>query len=309
MKKLFASISAIALAICSLNAQDLAQITELYNTAAANISIDKASALTSFQQALSQAEALGDEGAEIATNCKDIIPSLCLSIAKELANDSDYDASIAKLNEAIDLGASYGKDDVVAEAADLIPQIAMQKAGKLFNAKDYEGAAEAYKEVLASDSSNGTAALRLGAALNALGKVDEAKEAFNTAIANGQEKAASKQLSNIALKAAAAALKEKNYDTAVSEALECVKYEENATAYQIAGQASQLSGDNTNAITYFEKYLELKPDAKNAGQIAYTVGALYQQAKNNTKAKEYYQKASTDPTYGAEATKLLNALK
>ena len=58
-----------------------------------------------------------------------------------------------------------------------------------------------------------------------------------------------------------------------------------------------------------EKYLEIAPNAGNAGQIAYTVGALYQTAKNNAKAKEYYQKAVNDPRFGEEAKKMLNALK
>jgi hypothetical protein len=53
----------------------------------------------------------------------------------------------------------------------------------------------------------------------------------------------------------------------------------------------------------------MAPDASNAGSIAFTVGALYQQAKNNAKAKEFYGKAVNDPKYGAEAKKMLDALK
>ena len=126
----------------------------------------------------------------------------------------------------------------------------------------------------------------------------------------GKEKDAVKQLCNIYTKQAAASLKGKKFAEAVEAAGKIIDLNpENAQAYQIAGQASQLAGKNADAISYFEKYLELAPTAKNAGQIAYTVGALYQSAKNNAKAKEYYQKAVTDPKYGAEAAKLLNSLK
>ena len=86
-------------------------------------------------------------------------------------------------------------------------------------------------------------------------------------------------------------------------------YTENAQAWQVAGQASQAAGKNADAIKYFEKYLEAAPTASNAGAIAFTVGALYQQAKNNAKAKEFYTKASSDARYGAEAKKMLDALK
>ena len=70
-----------------------------------------------------------------------------------------------------------------------------------------------------------------------------------------------------------------------------------------------MLGKASEAIKYFDKYLELAPNAKNATQIAFTIGALYQQLKNNSKAVEYFEKAVADPTYGAQAKKLIEALK
>ena len=106
-----------------------------------------------------------------------------------------------------------------------------------------------------------------------------------------------------------ASLKAKKYADAVKDAVTSNEYVANPQALQVAGQASQLSGKNADAIKYFEQYLEAAPNAKNAGQIAYTVGALYQQAKNNAKAKEYFSKATSDPKFGADAQKALNSLK
>ena len=71
--------------------------------------------------------------------------------------------------------------------------------------------------------------------------------------------------------------------------------------------ACQYSSKTNDAIKYFEQYLDAAPTAKNAGQVAYTVGALYQNAKNNAKAKEYYQKAVASGY--ADAQKALAALK
>ena len=86
MKKIFASIVLAALALGSMSAQDLAQITELYNTGAEALSSgDKPTALKAFEQAFEQATALGDEGKEVADNCKAVIPDLYLSIAKDSA--------------------------------------------------------------------------------------------------------------------------------------------------------------------------------------------------------------------------------
>lgn len=310
MKKIFASIVLAALALGSMSAQDLAQITELYNTGAEALSSgDKSTALKAFEQAFEQATALGDEGKEVADNCKAVIPDLYLSIAKDSAKSSDYDGAVAGLKTAIEVAQKYADTGVEEQAKALIPQIIMQKGGALLNAKKYAEAAAAYKEVVDADPTNGTAALRLGMALNAAGKADEAKAALEQAAANGQEKAANKQLGNISLKEAAAALKAKKYADAVTAAVKSSEYVESPQAFQIAGQASQLAGKNNDAIKYFEKYLELSPNAKNATQIAYIVGTLYQGAKNNAKAKEFYAKAVSDPQYGAEAKKMLDALK
>ena len=109
------------------------------------------------------------------------------------------------------------------------------------------------------------------------------------------------------LKRSVASLKGKKYADAVKEAVAANEYAPNPQALQIAGQASQLSGKNADAIKYFEQYLEAAPTAKNAGQIAYTVGALYQNAKNNAKAKEFFQKA-VDLGY-ADAKAALSAIK
>ena len=309
MKKLIATLATVVVALGSAFAQDLAAVTELYNAGAEAISTDKGSALKSFEEALKLAEALGDEGQDIVTNCKNIIPNLKLSLAKDLVKASKFDEAVAALLDVEKVAEAYEAYDVLNEATTLIPQIKMSKANNLYKAKDFDAAAAAFKEILDADPTNGNAAFYMGAALVGAGKNDEAKAAFEQAAANGQEANAHKQLGNIYLKEAAAALKAKKYADAVSAAAKVNDYTENAQAWQIAGQASQLAGKNNDAIKYFEKYLEAAPTADNAGAIAYTVGALYQQAKNNAKAKEFYTKASSDPKYGAEAKKMLDALK
>lgn len=310
MKKIIATIAAICLAAGFAGAQDLAAVTELFNNAANALNDgEKTAAFDQFNNVLKLADALGEEGNEIVGNCKSVLPKIVVSIAKDLVKDSDYDGAVAKLNEAIELAKNYNAEEALADAEELLPQVLKQKGADLLKDKDYAGAAELFKSILAENPSDANSALRLGQALNALGKSDEAIAAFETAAANGQDAVASKQIGNIYLKKAAAALKAKNYADAVADAVKTTEYGDNAQAWQIAGQASQLAGKNADAIKYFEKYLEVSPDAKNAGQIAYTIGALYQQSKNNDKAKEYYTKASSDPKYGAEAKKLLDALK
>ena len=309
MKKLFVTIAAAILAAGSINAQDLAQATDLYNTGATYLNNGNLeSALESFQQAYSIAITLED-GQEVADNCRNIIPETSLNIAKSLGQDKNYDEAVARLGTTIELASEYGNQSVADEAKALIPQLLMLKGTDLLNSKDFAGAAAAYKQILDADSANGVAALRLGMALASSGDANGAIQAFTTAAANGQKASADKQLANLYVRIANSALKAKKYTEAVDAAVKSAEYAESSNAYLIAGNAAQRAGNNDDSIKYFEKYLELAPNAKNAGTIAYTVGALYQTAGNTEKAKEFYTKALSDPTYGAEAQKLLNALK
>ena len=311
MKKIISTLAALALAAGYVGAQDLTEITEMYNSGAEAIAAgDKEGALKSFEQAYDLAAALGEEGAEIAENCKNVIPELNLSIAKSLVNDTKYTEAIDRIKTTISVAEKFANADILAEAKDLMPKVVMQNASVLLNAKKYAEAAEAYKEVLSGDPANGLAAFRLGLALTGAGKTEEAKAALQTAAENGQQAQAYKQLANLFLKEAAADLKAKQYAKAVDAAVKVTEYDgKNSLAFQIAGQASQILNKDNDAIKYFEKYLELAPTAKNATQIAFTVGALYQKAKNNAKAVEYFQKAVNDPALGDKAKALINALK
>lgn len=309
MKKIFVILATVLLGAATLSAQDMAQATETYNNGAAALNLgDKAGALSYFEQALQMAAVIGADADEIAANCKNVIPSLHVSLAKETFKDGDIKGAIAKLEEAIKIANEYDAPDAAADAAELIPQFKMKQGTSLITAKDYAGAIVVFQDLLAADETNGTAALRLGQCFAATGKLDEAIAAFEKAAANGQEAQANKQLGNITLKQAASALKGKKFADAVTAALKSYEYSANPQALQIAGQASQLQNKNADAIKYFEQYLEAAPTAKNAGQIAYTVGAIYQQQKNNAKAKEFYSKAVSDPTYGAQAKALLEKL-
>lgn len=293
-----------------LSAQSMAEATETAKLANESLSSgDYATALAGFQEALKMAEACGDEGLELVETCKSIIPKTMNAIAKELFVAKKYDESIAKYQETAAIASEYGDEETAAKANDLIPQIYTEKGKSLLSAKDFAGAVESFRKALELNPTNGNVALRLGMALEASGNGEEAVEAYKVAAENGQAKNANAQIGKFYLKRSVENLKGKKYADAVKDASTSLEFSNNPQALQVAGQASQLAGKNADAISYFEKYLEAAPNAKNAGQIAYTVGALYQQSKNNAKAKEFFAKAVTDPQFGADAQKALKALK
>lgn len=311
MKKIILAISALALSL-GLSAQDRATATATYNSGAEALTMgNKTGALEYFQKALAMAESLGDEGADVVANCKNAIPSVMLSIGKELYNNKDFDGAVEKMKEAAEKAKEYGNEEVSAEIEDLLPKVLVTKvkdaADAAFKAKDVAGAIAGYKEVLAADSTNAVSALRLGQLLSGT-NLEEAEKYLNIAAANGQEANAKQVLGTAYLKKAAAQLKGGKYADAVALAEKANEIKENAQALLIAGQASQKLGKDSNAIAFFEKYLAADPNAKNANAIAFTVGALFQKAGNKSKALEYYQKVASDPQFGAQAKQLISAL-
>lgn len=309
MKKIILFAAAVLVSAMTASAQDLGTATETAKAAnEALTSGDYAGALASFSSALTMAEACGEDGAELVTTCKTVIPKIALQIAKNFIGNDAYAEGVDQLKKAAEIAAQYGQDEVADEATALIPQVYMQEAGKLLNAKDYAGAAQSYAQVLAIEPNNGTAALRYGMALGATGKVEEAVAAYETAMANGQEAPAKKQLSTLFVKEASSALKNKDYKAAAEAAEKSNGYLENANAYKIAGTAYSQLKQVDNAIGNLKKYLELSPSAKDANQMSYTIAALAQQKGDKATALEFYKKITSDPKLGETAKQQIAVL-
>ena len=309
MKKIIIAIAAMVMTAGFVSAQDMAQATELYNNGATAISMENwTEALDCFQKALEMGNTIGEEAQELVANCKKAIPGVSLQIAKDLIKAEKYDEAAAKLDAAAKIAQEYENAEVAEEAKELVPKMWLQKGADALKLKDFASAADGFAKSYAIDTTAGKTALYLGQALGQLGKTEEAVEAFQHAAWNGEQETALGQISNLYVKEANTAFKAQKWADAVKAAGKANDFAENATAYLIAGQASQKLSKNADAIKNFEKYLELKPTASNAGAITYTVAALYQGAKNNAKALEFYKKVQNDAKYGAQAKQMIAAL-
>lgn len=309
MKKILLSVCAMFAALSLGFAQDVNEATDLYNEGATALNLgDKAGALGYFQKAYEIASACGEAGEELVANCKSIIPSLALSLAKDEIKANNFDSAVAKLGDAVKLAGEFGDEGAASEAQALIPQAYMQKGNSLLKSNDFAGAAAVYEQVLALDADNSRAALYLGQAYDKAGNEDKAVKAYELASSLGQEKAAGKQLSKMFLKKANAANKAKKFDEALEAATKSNSYVESAEAYYIVAIANQNLGKIEDAIGGFEKYINLKPNARNASAVKFTIAALYQGQKNNSKALEYYNQLTGDATYGAQALQQIKAL-
>ncbi|MBO8451560.1 MAG: tetratricopeptide repeat protein [Bacteroidetes bacterium] len=310
MKRIILMAAAAILAAATVSAQDLEQATNTYNNGVMALQMgDNTTALDSFKQALTMAEACGESGNDVAANCKNVIPGVMLSIAKDFIQNKEYDKAVTSLKEAATVAKEYGNADTETEAIELVPQVLLQKANDLLKEKDFANAVNAYNEAIAADPDNGRAYLLLGSALASSGKIAEAEAAYTKAGELGESSDATKQLANLYLRVANSYYKAKKYTEAIEAAEKSISYvDSNANTYLIAANSAQKLNDNAAAISYFEKYISM-PKARNVNAYTFTIAVLYQQAGNKEKAIEYYQKVASDQQYGTQAQEQLKALQ
>ena len=310
MKRIFLLFAAAVMAAGVASAQDINKAIEAANSGNEAFQMGEyALAIDAFKNSLTIAEGLGEEGAEHANTCKTAICNIYLAHAKNLIKSGDFDGALVKLEETVGVANGYNNEQTAADAQKLVPQVYKQKANTAFKAKDMATAIAAYTKVTELEPTNGDIYLLLGRAYAATGKIDEAVKAYETAAANGEEADAKKQLSTLFLKNAQACLKKQDFNGVIENANKANSYLENANAYKLAASAAQKLGKNAQCIEYYEKYLAIKPDAKDAAGVTFTIAALYQQAGDKAKAAEYYQKVANDPQYGAGAQEQLKVLK
>ncbi len=315
MKKIILLIAAVAMTAFTAAAQDINQATENYNNGAMELQMgNNGAALEYFKTALEMGEALGDEGSELVNNCKKAICSAQIGMAKDLYNAKDFASAAEAFAEAKAVAEGYGETDLAAEAESLIGQANLQiynTAGKAaMKAKDYAAAVENFTKVLEIEPENGAVALQLGQAYMRGNNLDEAVVALEKAKELGQAENADKLLSQVYLKQAQNANKAKNYQAMLDFCVKSNECLENANAYKLAASAAQKLNQSTDTVIgYYEKYLEVSPNAKDANGVICTIAVLYQQAGNKEKAKEYYTKIENDAQYGATAKEQLKALQ
>ncbi len=283
-------------------AQDLGEATEVYNNAATALTEGNDNdALAGFQKALSLAEAAGEAGTQLATECKGIIPKILVKIGKEAANAKDLDGAIAKFKEAIAKATEWGDAETVKEAKELIPLIFITDGNQLLNEKKFAEAVVEYEKALAEDPDNGMAYLRIGMCKNQLGDVAGAIAAFEKAMTLGQEANAKKQLVNVYVKKANADLRAKNSQGALDNAKKSLEYGENPNAYMIGGTAAV-------ALKKYDDAIELLSKAKANANVNYNLARSYEAKGNSAKACEYYKLIAADAKLGEFAKAKVAAL-
>ncbi|MDO4735412.1 MAG: tetratricopeptide repeat protein [Bacteroidia bacterium] len=295
----FFAIAAFALFIGSnAYAQDLSQAGELYNNAATALNEGNSqAALDGFNQALAAAEALGEEGAELSNNCKNIIPKLYIQLGKEAASTEDMAKAAELLGKAHSLATEWGKAEEANDAKETLVQVYIAGGNSLLNEKKYDEAIASYTKATEVDPANGLAYLRIGMCEGAKGNTDGAIEAYTKASENGEEANAKKQMGNLYAKKAVACYKAKDNQGAVDAAVKASEYG-NSAAAKIGGICAFNLKKNDQAISLLEP---LADETAKTNDVKYYLARAYEAKANNAKACTYYKAIASDAKYKAYA--------
>jgi len=308
MKKIFITL-AVALATFGFaQAQDIETAVNLYNEAGTLLNEGNvAEALPKFLECLDMAKSIGEEASNVVGDCQDIIPQIYMKLGEEAAEASDFDTAISNFRKVVETATEYDNNyDAIDRAKELVPKMLMAKGGALLNAKDFEGAAATFKEVVAADSTDTKAIMRLGLAQVGGGDFDSAIESFNQAAEIAGEGSADysnamKQVSNCYLKKAVACQKAKDNRGTLENAQLSAQAMDTPNAEKLIGISALNLKQYDTAITAFEAYLALAPNAKDKSQIIYQLATSYEGRKDRGKACAYYQQIISDPKFGAVA--------
>ena len=303
MKKItkFFAVMAVALSFSlSASAQDMAQATEMYNAAIeAYGNGDATAALDGFQKALAAAEALGEEGAALVNDCKNVIPKVYLKLGKDAFNAKDFAKALECLANAEKLATETAQEEVAADAKEVVPQVFLAHGNALLNEKKFAEAAAEYQKAIDLNGENGVAWLRLGMCKSNSGDVEGAVAAFNKASEFGQKAAADKQLGNIYGKAAQAAYKAKNFAGTLENVLKANEY--GFTKLNVYGGMAAF-----NLKKYDECISLLAGD--NSTNAKYYLARAYEAKGDNAKACENYKAIVADKNFGEYAKSKVTAL-
>ena len=247
-------------------AQDYNEVVDSYNKAAETLeSGDLEAALTCFQETYKLAQAVEEEDVtEILGVCKAQIPTLAYNLAIREYNNGDYKLAAEKALAAAELCEQFENFEKQAEA------LSIATDSKYYYAKGLEDTdIEAAKVELKALHEAGEA--------RAAGRLSKifAKEATEL----------QKEATNIADAAAKKEAFQKVYDLAK----ESIDYEDSAAAEKTLATAARNCDNWNEAIAGYEKYLELKPDAKDVLTITNNLAMCYEKVNNKAKALELYK--------------------
>jgi tetratricopeptide (TPR) repeat protein len=235
-------LTILALNLFSLNfswGQELADVTSSYNDALKEVNDNPEDAQTQLEVILPQAEALGEDGAEIKEKIEGMLPSLQYKTALAAYKAKDLDKAIQAFEKALSLAKEYDDQGIAKKIKPKLPALCYSRGRSLLKANKDKEANEYFDKAINLDDSYYNAyfgksmVLRSGDRTQMYEQLDKAIE-----LAGEDSKSAKsfKKSTRLFLyKEAKANVKSKKYQQALTDAEKAIAY-----AYKGAKDADRI---------------------------------------------------------------------
>ena len=266
MKKTLVFFATILMSATLAFGQDAATAVDIFNKGVeAKAAGDLEQALQQFKQAYALAKD-SEEDVDIATQCKNLIPSLAYSIVVKSYNGGAFKDCIDQLPAVIATAKEFGSEETEAKAENMLREATFGYAKELEDT-DVEAAKATLKQ------------------LAGLGDVERANGRLSHILC---KEATEAQKEAAALTDAAA--KKAAFQKVYNLATEAISYEESANAVKLLAAGARGIEKWDEALANYQKYLELKPDAKDVANITNMIASCYEKLGDKAHAIEAYKK-------------------
>lgn len=295
----------------TLQAQDKRAAVETYNKAlemAGNSEYEQA--INLFNQAIAQAEELGEEGQNIVERAEQRLPQLQYQLAlqqyKTFQNDrsiENIDATIEAFRQTVDVGEEYGDDQIAQKADGVITQLLYNKSLLQYQQNDHEAALATLDEVIERNENYAKAYYQKGVVVKnmdetqlekALDLFDQAIEVGNQTgdndiVSNAQE-AAREQLVYVG----AQQIEQKNFDRAKELLNRALEYDQtSANAHYRLAEAYNQTQDWQQAIEHAKQGLQYEDRGRTEqAKIYFELANAYQGLGEQEDACSAYSNAA-----------------
>lgn len=315
-------ISSLALVLVlvatSVFAQSKRDAIELYNAGLEEAKEEKYdAAISSFTQARSIAEEIGEEGEDIQTRTERQIPAMYYQKARAAYATYQSDRGIDNLETAInafkeasEVAEEFEDERIAPRAKGVIPQLYYQKSTLLYNEEDYEGAKEAVETAL-NENSNYALGFYQQAKIhkkmndtNGDGvidqELDELLNYYDQAITVGQ----STDKADVVERAQDSAHDElvalgtrASDDDNISEAISLLEraltyFEQSAEAHYRLAAAHNKANNPNEAVTHAQQAIEFENGGRtDRAKIYFELGYAHQTLENKSEACDAFSNA------------------
>lgn len=317
MKLLKNSLTTILLSVLILGlastvqAQDKRAAVKTYNKALELAqSGEYEQAINVFNQAISQAKKLGEEGQDILSRSQSKLPQVHYQLALKKYKTFQSDKTLANLEATIDqfrttkeVAEKYGEDQYAKKANGIVTQLMYNKAVVQFQQNDMKASLTTLDEVIQRNPNYAKAYYQKGIVIKNMDSknLEQAIAQFDKAIEVGK-KTNDSQIVSTAKDAAreelvyrgSKATESKNYDRAVKLLNRALSYDStSANAYYRLAEAYNKTQDWQKAISNAQKGIKYETGGKTEkAKIYFELATAYQGLGQKEKACNAFKNAA-----------------